>query len=63
MSVTGATAATFIAFILPGGLILKASARTRRLSAPSTALAVVCVGLGLTMAAVTLLNVLVLQRR
>lgn len=62
MSVTGATAATFVAFILPGALILRVSRRTHGLSATSTALAVVCVGLGFTMAAVTLVNVFVLHR-
>lgn len=61
MSVTGATAATFIAFILPGLLILRVAQRTNQLSATSTALAVVCVALGLVMGVVTLVNVFVLQ--
>lgn len=61
MSVTGATAATFIAFILPGLLILRVANRTHRLSATSTALASVCVGLGLLMGSVTLLNTFVLH--
>ena len=56
MSVTGATAATFIAFILPGFLILRVASRTHRLSATSRVLALVCVVLGFTMGTVTLLN-------
>ncbi|KAI7843114.1 hypothetical protein COHA_003285 [Chlorella ohadii] len=60
MSVTGATAATFIAYILPGLLILHVAERTHRLSATSAALAVVCVVLGILMGVVTLLNVFVL---
>lgn len=62
MSVTGATAATFIAFILPGLLILRVARRTHRLSPASTALALVCVVLGLVMGAATLFNVLWLKR-
>lgn len=62
MSITGATAATFVAFILPGALILRVGARTHRLSATSTGLAVVCVGLGLLMAGATLVSVLLLHR-
>lgn len=56
MSVTGATAATFIAFILPGFLILRVSTRTHHLSTLSWSLAVVCIVLGFTMGFVTLLN-------
>jgi hypothetical protein len=61
MSVTGATAATFVAFILPGALILRVARRTPGLSTRSSALAVVCVVLGLTMGVVTLLNTFVLK--
>ncbi len=62
MSVTGATAATYIAFILPGCLTLRVAARTGRVSRISRALAAVCIGLGVLMGAVTLLNVFVLGR-
>lgn len=61
MSVTGATAATFLAFILPGALLLRVSQRTHRLSAASTTLAAVCIGLGLAMGVATLFNVFVLK--
>lgn len=63
MSVTGATAATFVAFIMPGLLILRVAARTGRVRPASRALALVCVVLGVAMGAVTLLNTLWLSRR
>lgn len=63
MSVTGATAATFVAFILPGLLILRVAARTQRVRLASRALALVCVVLGVAMGAVALLNTLWLSRR
>jgi hypothetical protein len=61
MSVTGATAATFVAFIMPGLLTLRVAARTGAIGATSRALALVCVVLGLTMGTVTLLNTFVLK--
>lgn len=61
MSVTGATAATFVAFILPGALILRVARRTHRLSTRTACLAGVCVGLGVLMGVVTLLNTFVLK--
>ncbi len=63
MSVTGATAATFVAFILPGALILRVGRRTQRVGMRSRALAALCVGLGLLMGVVTLLNTFWLSRR
>ncbi len=63
MSVTGATAATFVAFILPGLLILRVAARTHRVLLASRALALVCVVLGVVMGVVTLLNTFWLSRR
>lgn len=63
MSVTGATAATFVAFILPGMLLLRVGGRSGRLSVRSATLACVCVGLGITMGVVTLANTFWLSRR
>jgi hypothetical protein len=63
MSVTGATAATFIAFIMPGLLILRVASQTGQLSAASRVLAVVCVALGVTMGIVTLVNTFLLAPR
>ena len=60
MSVTGATAAVYLAFILPGLLTLRVGARVGRLSATSRALSVVCIVLGAGMGVVTLLNTFVL---
>ena len=58
MSLTGATAAVFVAYILPGALIVKVGGQ----GAWDRSLGAVCVGLGLLMGAVGVLNTLFLSR-
>ena len=58
MSLTGATAAVFVAYILPGALI----ARVEGASTTSKVLGWTCVGLGILMGFVGVLNTLVLSK-
>jgi hypothetical protein len=57
MSLTGATAAVFVAFILPGALSLRLGGSLWR-----SALAAGCIAIGLSMSAAALLNTLVFSK-
>jgi hypothetical protein len=57
MSLTGATAAVFVAYILPGALIL----RVERRSGATRALGALCIALGALMGVVGVANTLVLS--
>jgi len=59
MSLTGATAAVFVAYILPGALIMKVEGQGRG----EKILGAVCVGMGMLMGVVGVLNTLVFSHQ